>query len=528
MEKDLKEKKPEEQNTPKVPWTKLVPAAAVIAALVFSGIKAKGSDGKTEAVQKAETTVMSADELEKYLGYEEENTVSDSTPAADKKTSAAKKNTSKSSSKKSTKKTAAKKSSGKRNVSESAKNNASATGQGSTQTPVASVPANGYKDGSYEGSGTGFGGTIRVRVTISGGKITAIDILDASGETASYFASAQGVISRMIAGNTPNVDAVSGATYSSNGIIQAVQNALSQAAADGSSQQVTPAPAVTSTPAPTLTPKPSKTPSPTKKPEDPNSPKKYLDGKYKASAKGYSGDVKVTVTIKNGVIRSVKQENTDTPMFFEKAWSVLEEQLVGADSVDDIDTVSGATYSSKGILSAVKKALKEAKNPEYGKTPTPTPTKKPTQKPTAAPKPTETPEPTAAPEPTETPEPTATPVPEDPNVTPTPGTDDPTVTPEPTEAPEQTGMYRDGTYTAYSYGYNGKVTLTVTISGGQIVSIEQTNSDNTEFFTPAWETIYPQIMANQSADGIDTVSGATFSSEGILGAAQNALAQAKN
>ena len=68
MEKDLKDKKQEEKNTPKIPWTKLVPAAAVIAALVFSGIKAKGSDGETEAVGQAETTVMSASELEKYLG----------------------------------------------------------------------------------------------------------------------------------------------------------------------------------------------------------------------------------------------------------------------------------------------------------------------------------------------------------------------------------------------------------------------------------------------------------------------------
>ena len=39
----------------------------------------------------------------------------------------------------------------------------------------------------------------------------------------------------------------------------------------------------------------------------------------------------------------------------EKAWSVLEEQIIGTDSVDDIDAVSGATYSSNGILNAVKK-----------------------------------------------------------------------------------------------------------------------------------------------------------------------------
>ena len=93
----------------------------------------------------------------------------------------------------------------------------------------------------------------------------------------------------------------------------------------------------------------------------------------------------MTVTIKDGIITAVKQENSDTPMFFEKAWSVLEEQIVGTNYVDDIDTVSGATYSSNGILNAVKKALKSALNPEYGKKVTPTPTKKPTPKPTATP-----------------------------------------------------------------------------------------------------------------------------------------------
>ena len=111
MEKDLKDKKQEEKNTPKIPWTKLVPAAAVIAALVFSGIKAKGSDGETEAVGQAETTVMSASELEKYLGYEKENTVSDST--AEKNSTTKKKSSSK---KKLQKKQQTKKDSGTRTV----------------------------------------------------------------------------------------------------------------------------------------------------------------------------------------------------------------------------------------------------------------------------------------------------------------------------------------------------------------------------------------------------------------------------
>ena len=373
MEKDLKDKKQEEKNTPKIPWTKLVPAAAVIAALVFSGIKAKGSDGETEAVGQAETTVMSASELEKYLGYEKENTVSDSTTATAEKNSTTKK---KSSSKKSSKKTAAKKNSGTRTVSESAKSNAGAAGQGTTQTPVASVPADGYKDGTYEGSGTGFGGTIRVRVTISGGKIAAIDILEASGETASYFASAQGVISRMIAGNTPNVDAVSGATYSSNGIIQAVQNALSKAG-KGKAAKTTKK----------TTKKNTNTSNKTTTPVEitkPSGEVTYKDGMYTAEAEGFDGPVKVTVTIKDGKITAITNTNTDTKEYFNKAWNSIQPKILEKQAVYGVDTVSGATFSSNGILKAVQKALEQA---SVNVTPAPEVTVSPTPVPTTAPAP---------------------------------------------------------------------------------------------------------------------------------------------
>ena len=88
-------------------------------------------------------------------------------------------------------------------------------------------------------------------------------------------------------------------------------------------------------------------------------------------------------------------------------------------------------------------------------------------------------------------------------------------------------LYKDGTYTGQSYGYSGIVTVTVTVSGGRITAISQTNSDSGEYFGDAWESIYPQILAKQEAEGIDTVSGATFSSEGILDAVKAALVQAK-
>ena len=96
-----------------------------------------------------------------------------------------------------------------------------------------SAPAGGatsYADGTYIGSGDGFGGTVSVSVTVSGGKITAIDITDASGEDAAYLDKAKGIIDSMISANSPEVDTISGATFSSTGIKTAVEQALEDAA----------------------------------------------------------------------------------------------------------------------------------------------------------------------------------------------------------------------------------------------------------------------------------------------------------
>ena len=475
------------------PWLKLLPAAAVFAAVCVTCYQADKTP--VESVQVADNNIMSTDDIKKMISTE--NLSEESGQAVSSKDS---KSSNKKTSSKKTKKTSKIKTGTKKNTTSGAVANGAAGGgggAGSTVTPTTEVPADGYVDGTYTGSGTGFGGTITVQVTVSNHKIASINILDASSETASYFANAQGVISRIISSQSPNVDAVSGATYSSNGIISAVQSALAQAIPSGS--QTTP------TPSPTPSPKPTKKPAPTPKPGEEQI---YKDGTYTGTGKGYSGTITLTAKIKKGVIKSLEVEHTDTPMFFKKAWEVLENEIIQNQSVDGIDTVSGATYSSKGILNAMKDILKQAEKGTTKVTPTPTPEVTVTPTPEATPTPEETPTPEVTPTPEETPVPTPT----------------PEETPEPT--PEPTGPYIDGTYTGSSYGYSGRVNVTVTIQGGQIASIEQSNSDSPEFFEAAWGTIYPQIMANQSADGVDTVSGATFSSEGILGAVQKALAQA--
>ena len=435
---------------------KLLPAAAVIAAVTVTAVQGKTTEGITKVSDGME--IKDAGELSGLLNaaYFDDNT------SSDKSTTTAAKNKKK---KKGIKKAAA-----KALPDESKKK--SAEGQGSTTTPTTEVPEGGYKDGTYQGSGTGFGGTVTVQVTVADGKITAVDILDASGETPSYFASARGVVSKILAGQTPNVDAVSGATYSSNGIIQAVQNALSKAGATEKSTAKTDKETDI-----------KKTNTSTTKPvviSKPTGAVAYKDGTYTAQAEGFDGPVKVTVTIKNGKITSITNTNTDTKEYFSKAWAKIRPSILKKQAVYGVDTVSGATFSSNGILEATQKALEKA---AVKKTTSPTPT------------------PTAAPAPVK------------------PDTGDSSDT--------DNKLYKDGTYSGQARGYSGFVTITLTIRDGKITEVNNTNSDTMSYFRKAWRHLQPAILEKQSADGIDTVSGATFSSNGILEAARSALESAK-
>ena len=86
-----------------------------------------------------------------------------------------------------------------------------------------------YQDGTYQGEGTGFGGTIQVEVVVEQGAITAVNILEASGEDTAYLDMAKAITDSIVESQSAEVDTVSGATFSSNGILEAVSNALDKA-----------------------------------------------------------------------------------------------------------------------------------------------------------------------------------------------------------------------------------------------------------------------------------------------------------
>ena len=86
-----------------------------------------------------------------------------------------------------------------------------------------------YADGTYNGEAQGYGGTVSVAVTIQDGTITDVAIVSAKQEDAAYFDAAKGVIDEILEAQTTEVDTVSGATFSSNGILHAVADALGKA-----------------------------------------------------------------------------------------------------------------------------------------------------------------------------------------------------------------------------------------------------------------------------------------------------------
>lgn len=399
---------------------------------------------------------------------------------------------------------------------------ANAGNAGGSAPSVSKVSESGtWKDGTYTGSGKGYGGTISVKVTVEDGKISAIDVTSASGETASYFSKAKGIIPKMISGQTTNVDAASGATYSSNGIITAVRNALSKAETGKSSTKK----------------KKKKNKKNKKKNSGSNNnniaapAEGYEDGTYTGSAacsgeqfKEYS--VTANVTIKNGKISAVEISSTAKGTNLKQFMSRdevknLPSLIVSKNGTSGVDAVSGATYSSHAIFNAVNDALSKAKKNSSStekKEETTTEKKEETTTEKKEETTTEKKEETT----TEKKEETTTEKKE-----------------ETTENPDEGKNYKNGTYKVSVSCEPDEdedfdpytISMDITIKKDKITEISNitanTNSTNKAYTNDAKKGMVSKIVANGNADGVNTVSGATCSSKAIKDACQKAFNAAK-
>lgn len=331
-------------------------------------------------------------------------------------------------------------------------------------------------DGVYKGSATGFSGPVTVAVTIMDKKITSIDILSSTDDEA-FFNRAKGVIDRIISSQSLDVDVVSGATYSSNGIIGAVKNALTGETDKGVTGK-------------------SKQESRSDSDSDNSSAgiaavqdaSAYKDGTYYGTGKGFAGNIKVKVDIAGGKISAISIVSTKDGDSYVKSASSLLDTIVEKQSTN-VDTVSGATFSSRGIIAAVRSALSQAAVSEN--TAGSDTDKKDTAETSGNGK-----------------------------------NDENSSDNAQNKTTEGTLPYVDGIYYGTAEGYKGDIKVAVVIQDKTIKAILVTKKQDDEpFITNAMDVI-KNMMKKQSTD-VDTVSGATYSSKGLIGAVKAAFEEAR-
>lgn len=342
-----------------------------------------------------------------------------------------------------------------------------------TQTATGSFD---LADGVYKGSATGFSGPVTVAVTIMDKKITSIDILSSTDDEA-FFNRAKGVIDRIISSQSFDVDVVSGATYSSNGIIGAVKNALTGEKDNGVTGK-------------------SKQESASESESDSSSVEiaavqdasAYKDGTYYGTGKGFAGTMKVKVDIAGGKIASISIVSTKDGDSYVKSASSLLDTIVEKQSTN-VDTVSGATFSSRGIISAVRSALSQAAVSQN----------------------------------------TADNITDKQDATETSGNGQTDENPSGSASEQGTGgtlPYVDGIYYGTAEGYKGDIKVAVVIQDKTLKAILVTEKQDDEPFITNAMDVLKNMMKKQSAD-VDTVSGATYSSKGLIGAVKAAFEEAR-
>lgn len=316
-------------------------------------------------------------------------------------------------------------------------------------------------DGIYEGTGTGFAGKITVAVEIKDKKIVAITVLNVEADDAAFFNRAKGVIDRIIQSQNLDVDVVSGATYSSRGIISAVKNALTGEKDSGKTAE-----------------NPGKGEGSTTVAEVADAAA-YKDGTYYGSATGFAGPIKVKVVISGGKIASIEIVSTsDGSSYISKA-SAITGKMVASQSTN-VDTVSGATYSSVGIINAVRNALAQAAVDASTVPASTENTEQNTQQ-------------------SQTP---------------------------PTPTVSGNFPYPDGTYYGTAEGYLGDVKVAIVLKNHTLQSVQILENEDDEAFFNRARVVADNVVKNQTTS-VDTVSGATYSSNGILNAIKAALESAK-
>lgn len=178
--------------------------------------------------------------------------------------------------------------------------------------------------GTYTASAQGFGGTVTVEVTVSASAITAVKA-EGPAETAGIGSRAiEQLPAAFVQANGSEVDNISGATYTSSAMKEAVAAALAQARGESSATGT------------------------------------VADGRYTVNMVGHEGTVVVSTVFKDGKILSVTvPSNNETVAVGTYAVERIPARIVESQSIN-VEAVSGATITSNVIKQGVAEAIKQA------------------------------------------------------------------------------------------------------------------------------------------------------------------------
>ena len=195
-----------------------------------------------------------------------------------------------------------------------------------------SVPAD---EATLSGTGAGLGGDVTVTLTMDGDTITAVDI-DASSETPEIGgAAAEELAAQILEAQSGEIDGVAGATITSDAVREATAKAL-EAAAEGGEEAISEA---AGEEAAGLT---------------------FTPGTYSATAEGYNAPVSLDVTFDEGAITDITvTSSAETAQVGTVAYDIMIPEILECNGIG-VDSVSGATFTSRALKTAVTDAAEQA------------------------------------------------------------------------------------------------------------------------------------------------------------------------
>ena len=306
---------------------------------------------------------------------------------------------------------------------------------GQVASAEAASPTTRYTDGVYTGTGTGFRGVISAQVTVEGGRITDVTILSSKDDSDFFQRAQSSVIPAILQAQSVNVSAVSGATYSSRGILEAVASALQ----------------LDTSALPEITEKGGR----------------GKGGAFNDGSKGHQGPSQMTPP-DGSTGNGGRQRRGQRP---------------GSDQSSGSSQDQRQGKKNRGQARPGQNDAAPAFPGQDGTAP-------------AAPRPEAAQPEVQAPADAQVPS---------------------------ASVPSAERTYPDGVYTGTGKGYRGATQVQVTVEGGKIVDVTiLSNNDDQQYFSRAQSSLILAILNAQGVD-VSTVSGATFSSNGILEAVADAL-----